>query len=258
MKTHWLRPALGLLAAAALLAWIAVLQAPDGRLHVYFFAVDSGQGLLLQTPSGRLCLIDGGPQPSYLLSAVGRRLPFWQRTIDAVVTTHQGNSALSSPLEIVQRYRVLAAVTSPVAEAPSAIYQRWLASLQERHVAATVAEAGMHIDLGEGVRLIVAQSSPAHSSLLITYGQISISLPGRKPSPSADDASVVAFPAGAQDIRTLAAGPGNIAIILFSGAQGERSTTPPALAGVDVFSTALQGTIDLESDGRSLQIRPSR
>ena len=54
---------LGLL---AVLVWRAVLAAPDGRLHVTLLDVGSGDAVLVQTPTGRTLLIDGGPSARQL------------------------------------------------------------------------------------------------------------------------------------------------------------------------------------------------
>ena len=55
--------------------WRAALAAPDGKLNITLLDVGNGDGILVQTPSGRNLLIDGGPSPSKLSDALGRRLP---------------------------------------------------------------------------------------------------------------------------------------------------------------------------------------
>ncbi len=67
--------ALAGLGIAAVLVWRAAAHAPDGRLHLTVLDVGSGDALLVQTPSGRFLLVDGGPSPSRLSDALGRRLP---------------------------------------------------------------------------------------------------------------------------------------------------------------------------------------
>jgi competence protein ComEC len=80
--------AAGLLAVSALLLWAALLTQPDGRLHVYFLDIGQGDGILIQTPSGRQILIDGGATPQRLLSELGAVMPFWDRSLDLLLMTH--------------------------------------------------------------------------------------------------------------------------------------------------------------------------
>jgi competence protein ComEC len=67
------------LASLTVVVWQWVLSVPDGRLHLTVFNVGSGDGILIQTPTGRSLLIDGGPSPNLLSDALGRRLPFGLR-----------------------------------------------------------------------------------------------------------------------------------------------------------------------------------
>jgi hypothetical protein len=60
------------LALAGALIWAAALSQPDGRLHVTFLDVGQGDATFVQTPSGRLVVIDPGPAPSSINDAVSR------------------------------------------------------------------------------------------------------------------------------------------------------------------------------------------
>ena len=51
--------------------------------------VGDGQAVLLRGPHGAI-LIDGGPSPEKLRDELGRSLPPWQRTLDAIVITAPG------------------------------------------------------------------------------------------------------------------------------------------------------------------------
>src|SRR5438046_2873938 len=72
----------------AALVWAAVVQRPDGRLHLYVLNVGQGDALLLTTPGGHTILVDGGPDPTRIIGLLGQRLPFWQHHIDVAVLTH--------------------------------------------------------------------------------------------------------------------------------------------------------------------------
>jgi competence protein ComEC len=79
---------IGVLALMVILAWIAAFQMPDGRLHVVFFDVGQGDAIFIQCPDGQQILVDGGPDPSALLSRLGTKMPFWDRSLNLVVLTH--------------------------------------------------------------------------------------------------------------------------------------------------------------------------
>ena len=76
----WLMPGLaGALELAAVLTWQAAFSAPDGRLHLTVLDVSvegrSGAALLVETPTGRRLLINGGPSGVRLSDALGKRDP---------------------------------------------------------------------------------------------------------------------------------------------------------------------------------------
>jgi competence protein ComEC len=52
------RALIALAFAAAILAWLAVLQLPDDRLHVAFLDVGQGDAILITAPQGRQILVD--------------------------------------------------------------------------------------------------------------------------------------------------------------------------------------------------------
>ncbi len=82
---------LGVLAGVV---WRAALAAPDGKLHITLLDVGSGDGILVQTPTGRNLLIDGGPSPNMLSDALGRRLPLARRRLDFLVVAAAGEGQI--------------------------------------------------------------------------------------------------------------------------------------------------------------------
>lgn len=78
---------------------------PDHRTHIHFFDVGQGDSALIETPSGKTILIDGGPDWS-ALEAIGRTLPFFDRSIDVLILTHANLDHLASFPEVLHRYHV--------------------------------------------------------------------------------------------------------------------------------------------------------
>lgn len=147
------------LALTTVLAWTAVGALPDGRLHLWFFDVGQGDGILIQTPSGRQVLIDGGASPEALFGELGAVMPFWDRTLDLLVLTHPDGDHMLAQAEVPARYRVGQAIhTVHAAQHPDeAIWQKRMAASK---VPVTEMAAGAWIDLGDGVALWVVWPSP--------------------------------------------------------------------------------------------------
>lgn len=135
---RWLGPAArrwrwkGALAIVAALVWIAGLQMPDGRLHVHFINVGEGDAVLVRTPRGSAVLIDGGSDPARLLSEVGRRLPFWQRSLPLVFLTHPHADHAGGLIGVLERYRVGAFMDARAGKTPE--YKACVAAAQARDI----------------------------------------------------------------------------------------------------------------------------
>jgi competence protein ComEC len=96
----WL--ALAGLGIATVLVWRAALIAPDGNLHLTVLDVGSGDSVLIQTPSGRYLLVDGGPSSTMLSDSLGRRLPKGQR-LDWLVVAAPGEEQVASLPMLIER-----------------------------------------------------------------------------------------------------------------------------------------------------------
>ncbi len=155
---------LAILVVAACLTWLAVLDAPDGRLHLTFFTPEEGGGVLLRTPGGQNVLIHGGPSPDKLNAALGAVLPFQEKRIDLLVVTSTRASQLPGVTEALRRYRIgqiLEPDPVPLAgEAGSKTYLEWRREVKTRDIPFTAARAGQTIALGQGFRLQVLATQP--------------------------------------------------------------------------------------------------
>jgi competence protein ComEC len=148
----------------ALLAWLAVLALPDGRLHVAFLDVGQGDAILVTTPDGRQLLIDGGPAPTDLNWRLGQEMPFWDRTLEMVVNTHPDSDHLGGLVSLLDRYQVQQAVVSDLAIS-SQLYLEWEQELAEANLTPVVGQAGQQLELGGGVIATVLNPGPASAGL---------------------------------------------------------------------------------------------
>jgi competence protein ComEC len=150
------------------LVWSSFFQAPDGRLQLTFLDVGSADAILIQTPSGRSILVDGGPSPSNLAGSLGPRLSIFDRRIDWLVvasTQEQQVAALSRILDRFPVGNVLWSGNQDSSYSAGAL-DRWLA---DSDTPVTTAYAGAVLDLGDGARLEVSNVSPRGAVLLVEW-----------------------------------------------------------------------------------------
>ncbi|NOG49358.1 MAG: hypothetical protein HND48_07825 [Chloroflexi bacterium] len=79
---------------------------PDGNLHVWVLDVGHSHAVFIQSPNGAQVLVDGGRYPSRLLTALGQRMAFYDRHIDAVIVTHPDPFDISALPAVLRRYDV--------------------------------------------------------------------------------------------------------------------------------------------------------
>jgi len=137
-----------------MLVGAVALTLPDDKLHVSFLDVGQGDAILVQTPNHQNILIDGGPSPQALNRELGKKLPFWDRTIDLVVSTQPQADHLAGLVEVLKRYKVSEVVESGIPYNTST-YQEWDSSVNESGVRRGRAIAGQEADLGGGIKLEV-------------------------------------------------------------------------------------------------------
>ncbi|MDO8551891.1 MAG: MBL fold metallo-hydrolase [bacterium] len=101
MKTKYI---FGLLIAVTGLLWGVVSSLPDSKLHLYF--CDVGQGdAILATLGQTQVLIDGGPNNN-VLKCLSDNMPFWDRDLELVISTHPELDHLAGLVTVVERYNV--------------------------------------------------------------------------------------------------------------------------------------------------------
>jgi competence protein ComEC len=141
----WILPPLLVL---AVLVSCAAATIPDDNLYVSFLDVGEGDAILVQKGNQQV-LVDGGPSPQAISLELGRKMPFWDKTIDLLVLTHPHHDHLAGLVEVIRRYRV-GNVLYPDLDYESPAYDEWLRLIEARGLKRTVAVAGQQIDLGDG------------------------------------------------------------------------------------------------------------
>ncbi len=268
----------GLLSVGVILLWSALLTRPDGRLHLYFLNIGQGDGIFIQTPSGRQVLVDGGTSPQTLLSELGAVMPFWDRSIDLLVLSHPDGDHMNAQLEIPARFQVETAINTAIAQAHPD-NERWQSAMGRAGVEVQRQAQGGWIDLGDGVALWILWPPPTgfvtkdmdnENSLVIklVYGDFTLLLTGDAGRPSEMEWLRTAQPLAATvlkvghhgsttatDAAFLAQVDPQIAIIQ-SGAGNSyghpNQETLETLAGRLILRNDRHGRIHLWSDGKQL------
>jgi glyoxylase-like metal-dependent hydrolase (beta-lactamase superfamily II) len=259
-----------LLVMIVILLGVAWAQRPDGHLHVYFLETP-GDAILVQAPSGRFVLIDGGGDPALLATLMGRIMPFWRRDLAAVVLTSADGAHLPGQAAALARYR------PDVALAPPGLATRGTAGEWRRLVGLLQAQTralrpGTRLDLGGGAglrALAVAPGDQGGAVLLIEYGttRAIIHGGGSLGDAAADKAAgkplaALAYPWQRELDTALLADLRPKAIIFTSAYE---AATPALLSYAErrdlspsLYHEQNDGTVELISDGKRAWVETER
>ncbi len=135
------------LVVAVTVAGAVVVSRPTGVARITILDVGQGDAILIEGSRGGRLLIDGGPDPDRLLVELDRRIPPWDRRIDAVVLSHPHEDHVAGLALLLDRYRV-SRVLEPGMRGPGPGYAAWLDRLGRPG-------APTRGSIGEGDRLAV-------------------------------------------------------------------------------------------------------
>lgn len=167
------------------LAAALALARPDGQLHVHFLDVGHSNAVLIQTPGGAQMLVDGGRLPSRLLTALGDRMPFNDKTLEALIITQPDANEYEALAEVAARYDVALVLTNGQPNAAPA----WTA-LRDRLAGAThrAVRRGETLVLSDGTQVDILNPATAPElddsldggalALRVRYGNVSLLLTG--------------------------------------------------------------------------------
>jgi competence protein ComEC len=124
-----------------------VVARPAGIARISVLDVGQGDAILVEGSRGGRMLIDGGPNPDALLVALDRRIPPWDRRIDAVILSHPHEDHVAGLALLLARYHV-DRVFEPGMRGPGPGYAAWLRALIR-------SGAALRLSLAAGDRLAV-------------------------------------------------------------------------------------------------------
>ncbi len=251
---------------------VALVTAPGGRLQVASLAVGGGDACYVQTPRGNQILIDGGSEPSGTLDALGRRMPFWERSLDLVVLTSPDRTRLPGLIPVLERMDVGAVGYAPEA-GEGAAYDRWVALLADRPPGTSgVMTLGQRWVLDREVVLEVLWPPADRVGplvLMLSYGEIRWLVPGDA-TPEIEAALVERHGSKLRaDVLILprhgdptSGCPAFLQVVdpdvVIVSAGATEPPSPYALArltGRRLYRTDRDGTILMRSEGRRIHVR---
>lgn len=144
---------LGLFFVFNMFIWTAVVRADRGGvLTVAFLDVGQGDAIYIEAPNGNQMLIDGGQSSGALLRALGKVMPFWDRSIDLVLATHPDQDHVGGLASVINRLRVGGVVTTENTSDTGA-YSAFEKAILEKRTHRVLARTGEHFVLDNGVVL---------------------------------------------------------------------------------------------------------
>ncbi|HET9908649.1 MAG TPA: ComEC/Rec2 family competence protein, partial [Anaerolineales bacterium] len=156
------------LALGLLLIWRVAVAIPDQLLHLTFLNVGSADAMLIQTPTGKFILINGGPSVTTLSDELGRRVPAFNRKLDWLVVAATEEDQVAALPRVIERYPPEGVLWSGNVEGSfSARVLDDFIAVQD--IPVTLAKTDQVLDLGEGATLSVVATGPRGSILLLEY-----------------------------------------------------------------------------------------
>lgn len=139
--------------ALSLAAAHGAAHGPTGEMEVRFLDVGQGDATLLQTPSGRQILIDGGPDAA-VLRGLALHMPLLDRSLDLVVLTHADSDHANGILPVLRQYRV-GAVLLPSTPHETAVFRSILQEIRTQNIPVIFPNPALDIRFDDGLTLNV-------------------------------------------------------------------------------------------------------
>jgi len=268
----------------------------NGLLRVTFLDVGQGDGCVIESPTGKIVVVDGGGHPDTDERGgndPGARVivPFLRSrgvsAVDLIIATHPHDDHVQGLIAVTERLRVRQALDGGFPGGPgSPIYRRWRDALRRRGVPLVVPRRGQVITLGGGARLEILGPPPRvlgghspennHSVVLrLVYGRARLLFTGDAESEAETDLLASGTDISADLLKIGHHGSRwsstdafldrvtpTLAVISCGRRNGFNHPHPETLErlshrGVRVFRTDRQGAITVESDGRRLRVTPT-
>jgi len=125
----------------SMVLWLQKIS--NNVVSVSFLDIGQGDAILLRQGNFDL-LVDGGPDLS-VLQRLGETRPAWDRKIDVVILTHPDQDHLGGLVYVLKKYEVGVVVTPKIID-KTKNYQIFLQSILDKKIPLVFAQAGQTID----------------------------------------------------------------------------------------------------------------
>lgn len=149
-----------LLSIFTLTVWSAVWrEAPSHYLVVDFLDVGQGDAILITAPNRNQVLIDGGPSRS-VVRALSQVMPFYDRSLDLVISSHPDLDHVGGLVEVFKRYQI-DGFLEPAFQADTIAYKNLKVAVADEGAVSMIAQKGTKVILAPDVYLEVLSAQPA-------------------------------------------------------------------------------------------------
>jgi competence protein ComEC len=264
---------LAALAITTVLVWRAAFYAPDGRMHVTILDVGTGDAVLIQSPTGREVLINGGSSTIQLSDALGRRMPPFHKNLDWLVVADIDVEDLAGIQANLERFPPV-----NVLWAGNTFGTRTITDLQgafeSTSVPITRMQAGQRLELGDGAVLSAVSVNNKGAVMFLGWGNFSMLLPMAMDFDAIDQ---LLHDSTMRNISTLMLAESGYAplnspelidylhpqLAVLSVANADKTGLPSAetinaLEGYNLLRTDQNGWIEITTDGRQMRVEVER
>ena len=140
-----------LILANLMIFYTVFAETKANLLKVSFLDVGQGDAIFIESPTGNQLLIDGGPDKT-ILNALGRVMPFYDKSIDMILVTHPDQDHIGGIPEVLKNYSVGEYISSG-ATSSTGTYKELENEIEKNKVETEIVRAGEIIDLGGGAIL---------------------------------------------------------------------------------------------------------
>ncbi len=120
---------------------------PDGCLKVVFLDIGQGDAILIRDSQSHNILVDGGPDKS-VVYRLDKYVPFYDREIDLMVSTHADADHLTGLVGIMRRYKVKEILWNGL-ESSSSLGDEWDRLIEEKNISRRIVDAPLHVVLDD-------------------------------------------------------------------------------------------------------------
>lgn len=265
--------------------------APGGNLRIYALDVGQGDGLLVISPQGKTVLVDAGPTDAgdEVVAALRRH---GVKQVDLMIATHPHADHIGGMKKVFDTFRVNRLLDSGQTYG-TVTYEKLLREVKENKVAYVKAVRGQTIELDSGVKFEVLNPGQklltesevgegrsvqnANSVVLrLSYGNFAMLFTGDAEFETEAQMMEGGLPLSAQVLKIghhgsrhatsgkfLSAVKAQIAVISSSadneyGHPSQMTLDRLKKANIKTLRTDLSGEIEIFSDGKTFDARPSR